>query len=203
MKYRAGLFENGGLVDPSKASPTLHRKDLVDLGRNVARKAVLLLRDRQKLLPLSARKRVMVVEQVPRPELVANTMDLHSHILNEAVLGHSLNVVNVATDFAATPEERRRVLALAKEVDVTVITNYYLRSDSETQTGLVKELVRRGHKVVVVTNSPYPRGATPEAGTVLVTFAAAPHSVRAAAGVLYGKRKAAARWPLEHTPRPK
>ena len=203
MKHRAGLFENGGLVDPEKASPTLHREDLCTLGRDVARKAALLLRDRQKLLPLSPHKRVMVVEQVPRPELVANTLDLHSHILNEAILAHSLNVVNVATDFAASPDERRRVLAVAKEVDVVVITNYYLRSDGETQAGLVRELVRRGHTVVVVTTSPDPRGAVPEAGTVLVPFGAAPHMVRAAAEVLYGTRKAPGRWPLEHTKRPK
>jgi len=200
MKVDQGLFENGGIVEPEKASETLQRSDFIELSHDVASKSIIVLRDNESLLPLSRASRVMVVEQVmPRSELVPNNMYFHNYMFNEAVLGETLNVVNVTTEFCAEQEERQMVLCLSDQVDIILVTNYYTRYWLQNNTDLVKELVKRKKKVVVVTNTPYPSGATTEAGTVICTFGSAPDSVRSCVDVLYGKYKACGTWPLEHT----
>jgi len=54
-------------------------------------------------------------------------MHHHAHSFSEAMLARSLKLVNVDTEFCATEEERKLVLALLPTVDVVVMTNYYWR----------------------------------------------------------------------------
>ncbi len=202
MKMERGLFENGGMVDPEKATPTLRTEEFVRLSRDVARRAVTVLRDRKGLLPLSRDRKIMVIEQIIRSDFVPDNMWYHAHSFNEAMLRHSLNLVNVDTSFSATDQERRLVLSLLKGVDAVVMTNYYWRVMPENNAALVREIARRRKPLVVVTNNPYPMGATPQAGTVVCTYSVTPESLNAAPGVIFGRLKSRGRWPLEHTPIP-
>jgi len=201
-KKEQGLFERGGQVVAERASKVLHEPALVGLCRETARKAVTVLRDRQGLLPLGKSRRVMVVEQMIIPEFVPNNACHHAHSFNEAMLAHSTNVVNVDTEFQATKEEHEFVLSLLDQVDVVVMTNYYWRVAPQNNSPLAREIARRGKPLVVVTNNPYPMGATEEAGTVVCTYSSGPQSLAAAADVMFGKRRPAGKWPLEHTEPP-
>jgi len=198
MKMAKGLFENGGQVDPEAATAALRDPQTVTLSRDVARRAVTVLRDRRGVLPLRREQRVMVIEQLIIPEFVPNDMHYHAHSFNEAMLDQSLNLVNVDCEFRATEQEQRTILGLLGEVDAVVMTNWFWRIMPENNTELIKAIARRRKPLVVVTNNPYPMGATPQAGTVVCTYGVTPQSLRAAAGVIYGKLKPRGRWPLEN-----
>jgi len=192
MKHRQGLFDTGGVVDAAKTDAVLKDEHLSNVCSRVARRAITIVRDKQTLLPLTPKKRVMVVEQVGRNGSTPNNSDFHDYILNEEVLNRSLNTVNVTTGFCASEEETQRVLSLAEGVDVIIASNYYRRSIPKNNTALIKALLKKQHRVVVVTNTPYPFGAVPEAGTVVCSFGANPSSARATVDVLFGRRKASA-----------
>ena len=70
------------------------------------------------------------------------------------------------------------------------MTNYYARIvKSGNNQLLASKLKKAGHKVVVVTNSPYVEGTTKEADVVICNFSGTPDSIRAAADLLFGKIK--------------
>ena len=203
MKFDQGLFENGGLVDAEAAGSGIRDPKNRRVNDHVSREAVMVLRDRAGLLPLSGEKKALIVEQViSRPELVAHDANLHHLMFNEAVLDKTLNVVNMTTRFCATEEESARIVALAKEVDVVVLTNHFTRYEIVNNAALVRKLVGLKIPLVVVTNSPYPAGAVPEAGTVICTFGATKPCMKAAADVLYGDLKATGKWPLVISKKP-
>ena len=146
---------------------------------------------------------MLVLEQVIREDLIPGDMHYHIHSFNEAMLEHSLNVVNADCHFRALPEERKEILSLLKDVDAVVMTNWFWRVWPENNAPLVEAIARKGKPLIVVTNNPYPMGATPKAGTVVCTYSVTPESLRAAAAVLYGKARARGKWPLEHLRQPR
>ena len=198
MKAGQGLFDTGGIVKPKQADAVLRAPEIATLSRAVARKAVTVLRDRRRLLPLR-NKRALVIEQIIIPEFVPNNMHHHAHSFSEAMLARSLEMVNVDTEFCATEEERKLVLSLLPTVDVVVMTNYYWRIIPKNNAELVSAIKAAGTPVIVVTNNPYPMGATRDADAVVCTYSCTPESLRAAADVVYGALKPTGRWPLEHS----
>jgi len=196
MKMRQGLFENGGKVDAEKATPTLRDEGITSLSRQVARDAIMVLRDRDGLLPITGDQRVMIIEQLIIPEFMPEDVYYHAHSFNEAMLGHSLNAVPVDCDFEASEEDHKTVMSLLDRVDLVVMTNWFWRVVGTSNEALVRAIVQSGKPVVVVTNNPYPMGATPEAGTVVCTYSVTPESLKAAADLVYGKLEPRGQWPL-------
>lgn len=197
MKYDQGLFETAGKKDPKKAQAYAMSKPVVDLSRDVARKALITMRDDRKTLPLKADKRILVIEQRIPYEFVGKDPYMHQHMFCEAMVNYSSNLILVDTDFAATEDELAECLKLAELVDTVVMTNYYARI---VKTGnnrlLVKKLKEAGKTVVVVTNFPYVEGTTAEADVVICNFSGTPDSIRAAVDVLWGKLKPSAKTKL-------
>lgn len=190
MKYDQRLFETAGKKDPEKAQRYALSKPVVDLSWDVAKKALLVMRDNKKLLPLTAKQRILVIEQRIPYEFCGKDPYMHQHMFCEAITEYSTNLILVDTEFAAMDDEIAECLQLAKQADLVVMTNYYARI---VKTGnnrhLVKKLKDAGKKVVVVTNYPYIEGTTAEADAVVCNFSATPDSIRAAAGLLFGKIK--------------
>ena len=202
MKFDQGLFENGGIVDAAAASNVMHNPEDGALCERVARDAVLVLRDRAKLLPLRPSQKVLVIEQVVPGEFCPNNHHYHYHCFNEAMLAQSMNTINADTAFHATDREVEHLVQVAAEADAVVVTNLYWRVLQQNNTHLVEALLATGKPVVVVTNTPYSFGTPEKAGTVVCTFGAAPPSLRAAAEVIYGTRAAKGSWPLENMKQP-
>jgi beta-N-acetylhexosaminidase len=190
MKYDQGLFETAGKKDPKKAQTFAMSKPVVDFCWDVAKKALIVMRDDKKMLPLNPKEKMLVIEQRIPYEFCGKDPYMHQHMFCEDMVEYTQNMILVDTEFAATEEEIAECLELAKQVDLVVMTNYYARI---VKTGnnrlLVKKLKEAGKKVVVMTNYPYVEGTTNEADVVVCNFSGTPDSIRAAVDVLFGKIK--------------
>ncbi len=196
MKYDQGVFQTAGKKDPKKAQAYAMSKPVIDLSWDVAKKALITMRD-NKVLPLKADTRMLVIEQRIPYEFCGKDPYMHQHMFAEAMVNYSTNLILVDTDFATTEDELAECLELAKQVDTVVMTNYYARI---VKTGnnrlLVKKLKEAGKKIVVVTNFPYVEGTTVEADAVVCNFSGTPDSIKAAVDVLWGKLKPSAKTKL-------
>jgi beta-N-acetylhexosaminidase len=200
MKYDQGLFDTAGKKDPKKAQAYAMSKPVVDLSWDVAKRALILMRDRGGMLPLKKEKRLLIIEQRIPYEFVGKDPYMHTHMFCEAMVANSANVILVDTDFAATEEEIEECLQLAGQAEMVVMTNYYARIvKAGNNQFLAKKLKEAGHKVVVVTNHPYVEGTTAEADAVVCNFSGTPDSIRAAADLLFGKIKPSAKTKLPIT----
>jgi beta-N-acetylhexosaminidase len=202
MKYDQGLFETAGKKDPRKAQDYALSKPVIDFSWDVAKKALMIMRDDKKMLPLDPKKKMMVIEQRIPYEFCGKDPYMHQHMFCEAMVNHSTNLILVDTEFSATDEEISECLALAKQADLVVMTNYYARIvKSGNNQLLARKLKQAGHKVVVVTNSPYVEGTTKEADAVICNFSGTPDSIRASVDLLFGKFKprAATKLPVKLT----
>jgi hypothetical protein len=150
-----------------------------------------------KVLPLKAGEKLLVIEQRIPYEFCGKDPYMHQHMFAENMVNYSTNLILVDTDFAATEDEVTECMELAKGVETVVMTNYYARI---VKTGnnrlLIKKLKEAGKKIVVVTNYPYIEGTTAEADAVVCNFSGTPDSIRAAVDVLWGKLKPSAKTKL-------
>lgn len=198
LKYDQGLFENAGKKDPKETTAIVRSKENIDFSWEVARKALLVVRDDKNLLPLSKDKKILVIEQTIPYEFLGKDLYSHAHMFCEQMVKHSTNLIVDDAGFHASDEDVEEALKLAKDADLVVMTNYYARIEKEgNNVHLVKALKKAGHTVVVVTNFPYRRGTTTDADAVVCNFSGTPDSIRAAADLLFGAMK-----PVETTKMP-
>jgi beta-N-acetylhexosaminidase len=189
-KYDQGLFEKAGKMDPKETTAIVRSKESIDFSWEVAHKALLVVRDDKKLLPLSKDKKILVIEQCIPYEFLGKDMYSHAHMFCEQMTKHSTNLILDDTSFHAEEDEVEEALKLAKEADLVVMTNYYARIEKRgNNTHLVKALKAAGHDVVVVTNFPYRKGTTTGADAVVCNFSGTPDSIRVSADLLFGKIK--------------
>ncbi len=187
LKYDQGLFEKAGKMDPEKTRAFVRSKEVIDFSWEVARKALMVVRDDQKLLPLKKEQKLLVVEQALPYEFVGKDMYSHAHMFCEAMTEFSTNLILDDTKFHATDDDVAEAVELSKQADIVVCTNYYARIEKRgNNSHLIKKLKEAGKKVVVVTNYPYIEGTTKEADAVVCNFSASPDSIRIAASLLFG-----------------
>ncbi|MFH0759681.1 MAG: glycoside hydrolase family 3 N-terminal domain-containing protein [Bacteroidota bacterium] len=189
-KYDQGLFEKAGKMDPKQTTAIVRSKENIDFSWEVAHKALLVVRDDKKLLPLSKDKKILVIEQTIPYEFLGKDLYSHPHMFCEQMTKHSTNLILDDTGFHAEEDEVEEALRLAKGADLVVMTNYYARIEKRgNNTHLVKALKAAGHDVVVVTNFPYRKGTTTMADAVVCNFSGTPDSIRISADLLFGKVK--------------
>ncbi|MBN1430142.1 MAG: glycoside hydrolase family 3 C-terminal domain-containing protein [Anaerolineae bacterium] len=188
MKYDQGLFETAGKNDPENTRAIARSREVIDFSWEVARKALMVIRDDKNLLPLNQDQKILVVEQIHPYEFVGKDMYSHPHMFSEQMTTHSTNLILDDTKFYATDEDIAEAMELAKQADLVVMTNYYARIEKRgNNQRLAKMLKEAGHTVVVMTNYPYIEGITEEADAVVCNFSASPDSIRIAADLLFGK----------------
>jgi beta-N-acetylhexosaminidase len=190
MKYDQGLFETAGKKDPKKAQDYAMSKQVSDFSWDVAKKALIVMRNNKKMLPLNPKKKILVIEQRIPYEFCGKDPYMHTHMFCEAMVNHSTNLILTDTDFSASEDEIKECLELAKQADLVVMTNYYARIvKSGNNQLLAKKLKKAGKKIVVVTNYPYIEGTTKEADAVVCHFSGTPDSIRVSTDLLFGKIK--------------
>ena len=190
MKHDQGLFEKAGKSDPAKTRANVWSTEVQGFSREVAHKAMLVVRDDKKLLPLSKDKKILVIEQCIPYSFLGKDLYSHPHMFCEQMAKHSINLILDDTAFYASDEDVEEALELAKQADLVVMTNYYARIEKRgNNRHLVRALKAAGHKVVVVTNFPYLRGTTRDADAVVCNFSGSPDSIRGAADLLFGTIK--------------
>ena len=215
-KYDQGLFKKAGKMDPKETTRIVRSKENRDFSMEIAHKALLVVRDDKKLLPLSKDKKILVIEQTIPYEFLGKDLYSHAHMFSEQMVKYSTNLILDDAGFHADEEDIEEALRLAKEADLVVMTNYYARIEKRgNNTHLVKALKAAGHTVVVVTNFPYRKGTTTVADAVVCNFSGTPDSIRASVDLLFGAIKpypttkmpidlsAEKNLPEEETPAPK
>jgi beta-N-acetylhexosaminidase len=187
MKYDQGLFEKAGKMDPKETAAIVRSKKNIDFSWEVAHKALLVVRDDKKLLPLSKDKKILVIEQTIPYEFLGKDLYSHQHMFCEQMAKHSMNLILDDAGFHADDDDVEEALKLAKDADLVVMTNYYARIEKKgNNEHLVKALKAAGHDVVVVTNFPYRRGTTTAADAVVCNFSGSPDSIRISVDLLFG-----------------
>lgn len=203
MKYDLGLFERHGLVDAAAASDPIRDPEVVEVSRRTAEKCCIVMRDEENLIPLSPEETVLVIEQKVPAGYSGDDIYCHDKMLCEEMFKQSMNVIAMDTEFKYTEEDERWIMTQINKVDKIVMSNFYWRDNPYNNNNLVRKLLKKNKKVIVITNNPYPFGATPEAKSVVCNFSQTRESIRAAVEILYGIRKPEGVWPLKKFEWPK
>ena len=107
--------------------------------------------------------------------------------------GHALMGVRLDSgDMVALSRQVRSILDEAGLPEVKIFAS------SGFDEYELERLIAEGNKVVVVTNDPYAEGAPATAGTVLNCWSLMGESLKEAAEVLYGKKRAAGTMPVNN-----
>ena len=118
MKYDQGLFEKAGKMDPKKTAAVVRDQKNIDFSVEVAQKALLVVRDDKKLLPLNKDKKMLVIEQLIPYPFLGKDLYSHPHMFCEQMAKHSINLILDDTGFHASDEDVAEALELAKEADL-------------------------------------------------------------------------------------
>lgn len=166
-----------------------------ELARQAARRSVLIARDREKSIPVTGEK-ILVIEQKVKEY---NDMQWHSGILFEACQGCHTGVDYLETSYSYDDTDKSQIAQALAEYDTVIATNYFLRGKAKNRDFWEEQLaLHPDTKVVMVTNTPYEELSIPRnAESVLLTLATSPENIKAAAAVLFGEMAPEGVWPLE------
>jgi beta-N-acetylhexosaminidase len=201
IKHQYGLFENFGKVDPSKAAEPTRDKYVIDTCKTAARKAILVIKDELKALPLDKSKKVLLINQ---QNSVKTPNDVHDHpaLFAELLESDFPTLQTYETNFGYNEAEEKAVVNFVKSrnFDLIICTNFYDRS-SKPHT-YVKTLIDEGYPVLLVTNTPYcfnqSGGLITSAKSIILNMNLTPEGLRTAKAVLEGTLTPEGSWPLSN-----
>ncbi|MCL2043158.1 MAG: hypothetical protein FWG89_03365 [Treponema sp.] len=200
MRWDMGITENGGIVDQASADAILRDETVNKTADEAARKCALVLRDREKLLPIKPDENVLLVEQIFHTHWEANNFYCHPGMLWEAMCTISPNVHSVEISTTPSEEEINRVRARLGEADTVVFTNYYNHKSPSNYNDFIEEIHRSGKKLILVSNTVYELTNPPGVPTVIVAGTpAGRENLNVIAQILYGNINATAQSPLKIT----
>ncbi|HMB01526.1 MAG TPA: glycoside hydrolase family 3 N-terminal domain-containing protein, partial [Spirochaetota bacterium] len=193
MKWERGLFHKPQ-VKVKQADKWIRDKKVIRLADTAARKAAVILKPSPLLKTDDS---ILVIEQRLPEKTLGQTHQLHRLALTEAVYKYCPRAVAADCEFKATPDDEKIIIPLLEDVDHVIMTNHYFRGCPENNTELVQKIIAAGKQVHLIVNTPYPFSVVNGAAGIICTFSSAPESLRVAAGILFGRDKAAGSWPLQ------
>ncbi len=194
LKYAYGLFYDQADHDVVPET-VINDKAIVKLSKQVAKRSVLICRDKENWLPIDPEEKILVIEQKVKDY---NSFSWHSGILCEGCLKYSRNVDYLETDYTWDAKDMENIAREIADYDTLVITNYFIRGKLCNKEAIEK-IAASGKKVIVVTNTPYEEISIPgNAKAVVVTFATSPANIEVVAGTLYGKIIPEGVWPVSY-----
>lgn len=194
LRWKTGLVENGGKVDPSKAGAAFHEAAHRDLALEAAAKSTVILRDRASLLPLPADKKILLVEQIHHFHRFINNTYVHPGMLWQEMRAHSPNVSVVAVNEKMTEADAAAVRRRLDDADIIVSTSYYNYRNHAIMLPFLEELRATGKPLVILANTPYRQFGVPDwVDTAVVSFCpSGRENLRVAAEIFFGKRHSTA-----------
>jgi beta-N-acetylhexosaminidase len=188
MKLNYGLFADR-YVDPQGAADAVGDPEVARPADAAARRCLTLVRDRDGLLPLSRRQKIMVLLPI-RQEYHEKGNDYWyaPQSLHQAIYRFAPKALLVEFAVPATPTAIRHAVKRSADADVVIVFDQVWRGPA-TSHAMVRRLLSAGRKVVVVSNNIYDDRFLPEAGTLLVTYSCMPPSMEVAAKALFGRLK--------------
>jgi beta-N-acetylhexosaminidase len=195
MRWDMGLAENGGKVDPSTAGATFDDPEVVATANEAAARSLVVLRDRDNLIPLPRDKRILLVEQIHHFHGFINNTYSHPGLLWQEMLRVAPETAAVHIKEKPTAEDIEAVKRRLDWAEVIVATCYYNYRSGARMTPVLDVLKACGKPVVLVANTPYAQfGPTEKFGSVIVSFCpSGRENLRAVASVLTGELKASGR----------
>jgi beta-N-acetylhexosaminidase len=200
MQYR--LFE-APEVDATKTLKVIRRPEFHKLSRQAAKECMSVVRDEQKILPVSRNAKIFVTTQHNWPYYnKASDTWHHSHMLPEffrQLAADPLLIDDYETELKTTEQDELKCLEKAAQADVIVAETFHVRSSANNAV-FIKKLLDLGKPLVLVSNYPYEWISLPEAKTLILTFSCMPRSMELVAEVVYGITKLGSRikWPLKN-----
>ncbi|HEY3417843.1 MAG TPA: glycoside hydrolase family 3 C-terminal domain-containing protein, partial [Armatimonadota bacterium] len=167
--------------------------------RNAARHAVLVLKNRDGLLPLRPTAGQSILTIVPRDMnvVMSNDETLSHDMLPNALSKHFAGVQHVIIDETPTDPQHYEAFGRSKNVDL-IIFGIYSAGMSQGQLALLQEILGLGKPVIVViTNSPYAATMMPESTAAIVCgFGLTPFAFDAVAETIAGALTPTAKLPV-------
>lgn len=199
MKAKYGLLDTMGMVDASKAGEPYSDPEIIETSKRVAQKAILVVKDDLKALPLDKSKKVLLINQQNSIKTPNDQFD-HPALFSEIMESDWPQLQTYETKFGSTAEQDDAVIQFVEEHEYELIlcTNYYDRQ--EKPNSYVKALIDKGYPVVLITNTPYCikeiGGLIPKAPTIVLNMNLTPEGLRTTKEVLLGRMEAKGTWPL-------
>lgn len=188
VKYDYGFFDKPQILDTAKASEGINDPKVAKIAADAAKKAINVIRDENKVLPVSKDKKVLLVYQVNPLHERVNTQNMNPATPWLEMLKKSDNVYCVETTMKYSENDRKRVYERIDEVDVIAITNYFDRRSPESGNSFVKELHQKTDKpIIVLTNSPYPFTVQDDYKTVICSYSSSLESSKEIANTVFGE----------------
>jgi len=194
LKYEYGLFTNGSLWN-EKPEDVIKDEKVINLSKLVAKKSVLVARDKNNVLPLKKDEKILVIEQTAKGP---NDINWYPGILYKNCLKYNRNAEYLETSFSYDDEDKNTILNSIKDYDTIVITSFYSRVSVPNNEFIAEILKDKSKKVVVIANNPYPLSIPKGSDTLIITFATSPHNIEVTAGVIFGEIVPEGEWPIEY-----
>ena len=195
LKYENGLFTESNKNQPTPEE-VINDPQIVFLSKQVAKKSILIPRDRDQLLPLDKKEKILIIEQINK---TPNNGYWHPGLLLRQCMKYNRNLAYIETLYAYGEEDKANITRKIEEFDTVIFTNFYIRG-SLCNTEFINEMVEENpsKKIIVLTNTPYPLSIPEKAGTVVLSFATSPDNLEAAAGILFGEIRPEGEWPIAY-----
>ncbi|MGH4140057.1 glycoside hydrolase family 3 protein [Clostridium sp.] len=195
VKYEYGLF-NYETITGERPEDIINEKRIVALSKLVARKSVLVARDRNKLLPIRKNEKILVIEQINK---TPNNFSWYPGILFKKCTKYKKNISYLETNYTFDEQDIDNIRRRIKDYNIIIVTNFYIRGKL-ANNDIIKEIVGdKSKQVVLVTNTPYEVLSIPkEADSVVITFATSPDNIEVVAGVIFGEVVPEGEWPIEY-----
>ncbi len=188
LKYDYGFFTEPQILDTAKASSGINDPAVAEIAARAAKGAINVIRDENKILPLSKDKKLLLVYQVNPLHERVNTQDMNPATPWLEMLKKSDNVYCVETTMKYSENDRARVYERLEEVDAIAITNYFDRRSPDSGNSFVKELHEKTDKpIIVLTNSPYPFTVQDEYKTVICSYSSSLETSKEIANTVFGE----------------
>ncbi len=199
VKYDYGLFENNGMVDASKAAKPYRDKGIIELSREAAQRAIMVVRDDLEVLPIGKSKKTLLINQ---QNSIKTPNDFYDHpaLFSEIMEAEWSELQTYEVDFGYNEEDEEGVVKYVERGDYELIicTNFYDRAAKPHR--FVKELIDKGYPVLLITNTPYlikeTGGLLPSAKTIILNMNLTPEGLRATRDLLFGRLEPLGKWPL-------
>ena len=193
LKRDYGIFDIQAST-AARAKEVVGSRGLVEAGEDLARKAVMVLRNEDGVLPLKCRAPLIIV---PRDlnVVVANDPDRYHDMLQRSLHAAMPGARTLVVDVEPTEHQRYESLAMATDADLILFAIYGMASvgsDAGTgrgMAGLLDFVLEQGKPVVVLlTGVPYVAGELPSGVKGIVcSFGISPYAFAAAANVMLVK----------------
>lgn len=197
-KYEYGLFTDGSIWD-EEPEEVINDPQIIHLSKLVARRSVLIPRDRKDILPLGIDEKILVAEQIVKGP---NNINWHPGMLFKDMIKYNRDVHYLELAFNPDDLDKKNLAERIDEFDTIVVTDYFVRGkvpNNYFAEEVIKLAKEKNKKVVVIANTPYAKFSVPDsADTVVLTFATSPDNIEVVAGVLFGKIKPEGVWPIEY-----